>query len=81
VGCPAAAAVGWQRGHLATQQLTLPLVSLPLLLLLLLLPAPTHPTYDTNTAFRSGAVMGFLLAGFGLLNLFLGIIAFKAVSV
>lgn len=31
-------------------------------------------------AFRSGAVMGFLLAGFGLLNLFLGIMLFKWVS-
>lgn len=28
-------------------------------------------------AFRSGAVMGFLLAGFGLLNLFLGVMLFK----
>lgn len=30
-----------------------------------------------HAAFRSGAVMGFLLAGFGLLNLFLGIMLFK----
>jgi Na+/H+-translocating membrane pyrophosphatase len=33
----------------------------------------------TAAAFRSGAVMGFLLAGFGLLNLYLGIMIFKAV--
>lgn len=32
-----------------------------------------------SAAFRSGAVMGFLLAGFGLLNLFLGIILFQLV--
>lgn len=30
-------------------------------------------------AFRSGAVMGFMLAGFGLLNLFLAIIVFLKV--
>lgn len=33
----------------------------------------------SSAAFRSGAVMGFLLAGFGLLNLFFCILAFKMV--
>lgn len=32
-------------------------------------------------AFRSGAVMGFLLAGLGLLNLFIAIILFNKVGV
>jgi Na+/H+-translocating membrane pyrophosphatase len=30
-------------------------------------------------AFRSGAVMGFMLAGFGLLNLFIAIVLFQKV--
>lgn len=31
-------------------------------------------------AFRSGAVMGFMLAGLGLLNLFIAIVAFQKVG-
>lgn len=33
-----------------------------------------------HAAFRSGAVMGFLLAGLGLLNLFIAIVVFLKVS-
>jgi tellurite resistance protein TehA-like permease len=32
-------------------------------------------------AFRSGAVMGFILAGFGLLNLFIAIVLFQKVRI
>jgi hypothetical protein len=42
---------------------------------------PCFPCCLLLAAFRSGAVMGFLLAGFGLLNLYLGIMIFKAVRV
>jgi Na+/H+-translocating membrane pyrophosphatase len=36
--------------------------------------------YLTPAAFRSGAVMGFLLASLGLLNLYLAIVAFGKVG-
>jgi hypothetical protein len=49
----------------------------PCLLVTLLLLLPVAAA----AAFRSGAVMGFLLAGFGLLNLYLGVMLFKWVSV